>query len=153
MVPHLSFIKFGTELTAQFYAQLKFSLKPQEVGWSERQMIRKQSCSFPFLQRFAGCRMNLLQMQLGLPAPILSAASPCTFPCWPRYTSTGCQLASLAGMTHLSQMLWEMGLVTSKGNSGTGRRKPSPEESTGHLYTRRHVFIVFKLSQSSYQTN
>lgn len=31
-VPHLSFIKFGTELTAEFYAQLKFSLRAREVG-------------------------------------------------------------------------------------------------------------------------
>lgn len=27
MVPHLSFIKFGAELTAEFYAQLKVQLK------------------------------------------------------------------------------------------------------------------------------
>lgn len=39
-----------------------------------------------------------------------------------------CQPAPLAGMTPLSYMLLEMGLAAGNGNSGTGRRKPGPEE-------------------------
>jgi len=37
----LPFIKFGTELTAEFCTQLKFCLKSQQTGEREGQRIRK----------------------------------------------------------------------------------------------------------------